>query len=109
MSRIDGASSLYKASNKLNGMLNSLFWICFFIPFVLLLLPGNSSLSRFLVIIQCIISVIYVVGMVIDQEWLFFEAENLRRKLWIDNSFNSRVTSQSTKDYYNNQFPPFFY
>ena len=108
MSKIDGASELYDLSNKLTHYLSLLFLFCFFLPFLLLFAPENTSLHRTLLIFQCVLTVTYVIGKAVDQECLFFEAENLRRKLWLDNGFNSRVSKQSTQEYYNNQMPPSF-
>lgn len=108
MSKIDGASELYDLSKKLTHYLNFFFWFCFFLPFFLLFAPDNTSLHRALLVLQCVMTVTYVIGNAIDKEYLFFEAENLRRKLWLDNGFNCRVSKQSTQDYYNNQIPPSF-
>ena len=108
MSTRDEASELYNRSSALAFVSKLFSFCCFLIPVILLFVSKDSIFSRFFVLIQCSFTIIYVLLELLDRHWFFFLAEDLRRKLWIDNGFNSHVTPKTTDNYFNNPLKPSF-
>lgn len=108
MSTQDEASELFKKSSILAFVSKSFSICCLLIPIILLFVSKDSIFYRFFVLIQCSFTITYVLLELVDRHWFFFVAEDLRRKLWIDNGFNSHVTSKTTDNYFNNPLKPSF-
>lgn len=104
MSKKDDINKLYDKSafiNRINGIL-------FFVNVVLslILLSNVEELNKAITILQIVLSVVFAILLLINECWLWYDAESARRKGNIQNGFNINLQQLHTEGYYNNSISP---
>lgn len=103
--RIDGADDFYKKTLKIDKILTVVFYINIIISFILLF-DANDWLKKVLIIISISFSLVYVLLSALNDIVLKNMADNERRKLLINNSFNIKLSRRKTNKIYNNHEDP---
>ena len=100
MSRRDDVSRLYRAPNILYKIEKILFIID--IIAAIISLSRNPKVVSIAIIVQIVSAILYFLFRVIDDGYLWYEAERVRRKNSIENGFGTRLSEFETYEYYNN-------
>lgn len=104
MSKRDDANMLYNKSKKLNKLCQILFWTnC---GFSLLSLLFDGVLNNMSILMQIIISFLYIILKSIDDGHCWYKAEAVRRKNSLQDGLGVNLTEFETEEYYNNNLSP---
>src|SRR6266545_93908 len=105
MARVDEITKYYKASETLDSIANVLFYIVALSAITIPLLD-QEHIKSYLAAFFILIVVMYFI--VRYSSVLFFlpNAEKMRRKQLISNSFAIPLTHEKTEEYYNNPYSP---
>lgn len=97
MSRRDDVNKVYEFTKKIENIIRFCFW-----GNILFSLIGGFLDKNFLIIVQILLSIMYVVLSILDDKFLWYEAERIRRQTCIENAFGINITEYKTEGYYNN-------
>lgn len=101
MKRRDDVNKLYNYSNVIQSIMKCMF-ICNLISSLVACMLKNTTIITVAVITQIIVSIIYVVLGLVDDNFFWYSAEKARRQTSIENGMGIEVTEYKTKKYYNN-------
>ena len=105
--RVDEVSSHYVPAKRADSIGGWLYWVC--APLSLLLL-FQKSLPPFLVEVSQVGFIVLTVSLfflfLASKLWLIPSAEKVRRKQLLTDAYGVLLTSEKTKNYYNNGFSP---
>lgn len=101
MSRRDDVNKMYKISSKISNIMKWLFGLNLLCSGVIVILNSKEN-TNVVIIAQILISVIYVILGIIDDNFFWYNAENSRTKTSIQNGFGIEITELETEGYYNN-------
>lgn len=101
MSRRDDVNKMYKIPSKISNIMKWLFWLNILFSGVIVIF-NNKFNTNVVIIFQILISVIYVILGIIDDNFFWYNAENSRTKTSIENGFGIEITELKTEGYYNN-------
>lgn len=104
MSKKDDINELYNKSTFVSNINNIMF--CLNVILSLVLLFDVKNAKDIITILQILLSLIFVILMIINECWLWYDAERARRKGNIQNAFNINLQQLQTKGYYNNNISP---
>lgn len=105
MGRVDEISKYYNASDKLDSIANVLFYIVAFSAITIPLL-GQEHIKSYLSVFFIVIVVVYFIVRYSAMLIFLPNAEKMRRKQLISNSFAIPLTHEKTEEYYNNPYSP---
>lgn len=100
----DSINKLYKISEILNKINIILFFLNAVLSVALLFFEG--TVKGIFITIQIGISILFLISTVVNDGWLWYEAESVRRKDNIQNAFGVTLQEFKTEGYYNNVLPP---
>lgn len=101
MTRRDDVNDLYKWPNKIEDVMTVLFWINI-IGSIVVCIVKNDVIINILIVAQIIVSILYVVLSILDDNFFWYNAEKVRRQAAIENGFGIDITEYKTEGYYNN-------
>lgn len=104
MARRDDVNDLYEWPNKIENVMKLLFWsnvICS----ILACIVKNDAIINILIVVQIILSILYVLLSILDDNFFWYNAEQVRRQAAIENAFGIDITEYKTEGYYNNNIP----
>lgn len=104
MSKRDDINRLYEASGIITKITNYLFWLNIGVAAISLI--SLNVTNDILNIIQISFSGLFIVLSVLNDCYLWYEAESARRKNNIQNAFNIKFQEFTTIGYYNNSISP---
>lgn len=104
MARRDDVNQLYLLPNRIEYIIKWLFWINVVCAVGSCIFKTDTE-SNILSIIQILVSILYVVSRIIDDNFFWYNAENARRQSAIENGFGIDITEYKTNEYYNNRLP----
>ena len=104
MTRRDDVNDLYEWPNKIENVIKWLFWsnvICSMVACIV----KNDSIINILIVAQIIVSILYVLLSILDDNFFWYNAEQIRRQAAIENGFGIDIMEYKTEGYYNNTIP----
>lgn len=101
MARRDDVNQLYLWPNRIEYIIKWLFWINAACSVASCIFKTDTILS----VIQILVSILYVVSRIIDDNFFWYNAESARRQTAIENGFGIDITEYKTNEYYNNSLP----
>lgn len=101
MSRRDDVSKMYSTSNTITRIMKCIFWINVICSLIICIFT-NKAITNSVIIFQILLSIIYVLLGIIDDNFFWYNAENSRTKTSIENGFGIEITELKTEGYYNN-------
>ena len=104
MSKKDDINRLYDVSAVLGKVNNILFFVNMILSF--LSLVCETKAEEVFTTIQICLSALFVILTLINECWLWYDAECARRKGNIQDAFGIKLQQLKTDGYYNNQFSP---
>lgn len=104
MGRRDDVNKLYYWPKKIDKLMEVFFWGNVSTAFLGCFLI-NDQMLKIVLLIQIFLSIGYVIASVIDDNFLWYRAEKIRRESSIENAFGLELLEEKTEEYYNNQFP----
>lgn len=104
MARRDDVNQLYQWPNRIEYIIKCLFWINV-IPSVGTCIFKTSTISNILLVVQILVSILYVVFKIIDDNYFWYNAERTRRQTAIENGFGINISEYKTNEYFNNSLP----
>lgn len=104
MARRDDVNQLYMWSSKIERILKWLFWINALASAAASIFKTDTA-SNTLLVVQILVSLLYVVCRILDDNFFWYNAERVRRRADIENGFGIDITEYKTNGYYNNNLP----
>lgn len=104
MARRDDVNKLYIWPSRIEYIIKWLFWINITCS-VTSCLFKTDTVSNSLLVVQILVSILYVVSRIIDDNFFWYNAEKARRQTAIENGFGIDITEFKTNEYYNNSLP----
>jgi hypothetical protein len=104
MARRDDVNQLYLWPNRIEYIIKWLFWINV-VCSVAYCIFKTGTVSNILLVVQILVSILYVVSRIIDDNLFWYNAERARRQTAIENGFGIDITEYKTNEYYNNSLP----
>lgn len=104
MKRRDDVAKLYSYSNIIQKIMKFIFVLNVISALATCILK-NTTVITIAIIIQIIVSFIYVLLGMIDDNYLWYNAEKVRRQTSIQNGMGIEITEFKTEKYYNNSLP----
>lgn len=104
MVRRDDVNNLYKWSNKIENVLKWLF-CSNVIASIVFCIAKNDDIINILIVAQIIVSILYVLLSILDDNFFWYNAEQVRRQAAIENGFGIDIMEYKTEGYYNNTIP----
>ena len=104
MTRRDDVNDLYEWSNKIENVMKWLFWsnvICSMVACIV----KNDSIINILIVVQIIVSILYVLLSILDDNFFRYNAEQIRRQAAMENGFGIDIMEYKKEGYYNNTIP----
>ena len=84
MTRRDDVNDLYEWPNKIEDVMTVLFWINI-IGSIVACIVKNDVIINILIVSQIIVSILYVVLSILDDNFFWYNAEQVRRQAAIEN------------------------
>ena len=84
MTRRDDVNDLYEWPNKIEDVMTVLFWINI-IGSIVVCIVKNDVIINILIVAQIIVSILYVVLSILDDNFFWYNAEKVRRQAAIEN------------------------
>lgn len=104
MARRDDVNQLYMWSSRIERIMKWIFWINV-IGSVASCIFKRDNVVDILFIIQILVSILYVMLSILDDNFFWYNAERVRRQNDIENGFGIDITEYKTEEYYNNNLP----
>lgn len=101
MKRRDDVNKLYGYSNIIQKIMKYMF-ICNVISSLIGCMMKDTTISTPAIIIQIVVSILYVLFGMVDDNFFWYNAEKVRRQTSIENGMGIEVTEYKTEKYYNN-------
>lgn len=103
MSRRDDVSKCYKKTNVVGIIINALFYLNLFLSLLILIF---DKLTIYILPVLIVCSLLTPLLSLLDDCWLWYEAEATRRASCIENAFGIDITNLNVEGYYNNEQQP---
>ena len=103
MTRRDDVTKLYGYSNTLQKAMKWMF-IFNIIASLIVCLVKNSNITNIAILVQILVSILYILLAIVDNNFFWYNAEKTRRNTSIENGFGIEITECKTEKYYNNSF-----
>jgi hypothetical protein len=104
MARRDDVNKLYLCPSRIEFAMKCLFWINAAISAVSCIIKENIVIN-ILLLIQIVVSILYVALKILDDNFFWYNAESVRRQTDIENGFGIDIIEYKTEKYYNNNLP----
>ena len=104
MSRRDDVSKTYDSSNVIQSISNYLFILITIVSLATLF--ATDCPKEILIVFQIVMVIVSTSISVVDDFWLWYSAEAMRRKSALESAFNIDMTGLQTDGYYNNTLSP---
>lgn len=101
MNRRDDVTKLYDYSSIIQTIMKYMFILNIISSFAACILK-NSTIITVAVITQIIVSIIYVVLRLVDDNFFWYNSEKARRQTSIEDGMGIELTEYKTEKYYNN-------
>ncbi len=105
MARLDDIGKYYKASETLDAIANVLFYVVA-ISAITVPLLGQEPVKSYLATFFIVIAVAYFIVRYSAVLFYLPNAEKMRRKQLLSDSFSVPLTHEKTEEYYNNPYSP---
>lgn len=101
MTRRDDVNELYERSNRIQKIMKLMFIVNIACSLIVCIFQYDTMINT-LMIIQILISILYVALGILDNNFLWYNAEKVRRETSIENGLGIEITEYKTEKYYNN-------
>lgn len=103
MKKRDDVTKLYSYSNTLQKVMKWMFR-CNVIASLIVCIIKDSNITNIVILIQILVSILYILLGIVDNNFFWYNAEKIRRNTSIENGFGIEITEYKTEKYYNNNF-----